>query len=125
MTWAVQGLGMVPASPNLERSRSPAIAAGFALCAIGIALFILDVVSPLGVADGVGYAPLLALSLWLPGRRTTIILAAVYALMVIVGQLAGHGGIGSGALVNRGLALVTIAVMAAVVDRAKRQRARD
>jgi hypothetical protein len=109
-------------TPNPERNPIAAMAAIFALYSIGIALFILDILTPLGIADGIGYAPLLGVSLWLSSRRSTMILAAIYAVLIVVGHLAGHGGLGNATLMNRCFALIALAAMAYVVDRAKQLR---
>jgi hypothetical protein len=103
---------------GISRSAS-SIAALFALCGIGTALFVLDIVMPLGIADGIGYAPLLSVSYWLRGRYATIIPAGVYSVLIVAGQLVGHGGIGSAAMLNRGIALLTLWVVALLVDRLK------
>jgi hypothetical protein len=53
------------------------------------ALFVVDLVAPTRVAEGIGYAPVLVLCIWLPGRYTLITVAAVMTGLVIVGSFLG------------------------------------
>jgi hypothetical protein len=100
------------------RSASSA-AAMFTLCGMGTALLVLDIMMPLGIADGNGYAPLLSVSYWLRERYWTILSAVVFSALIVAGQLVGHGALGAMAVLNRVIALVTLWVVAVLVIRLK------
>src|SRR5271163_2749595 len=72
--------------------------------------FLLDVLTPPGVADGIGYPILLILCLWLPGRRTLAACAGTAAALTVIGAAFGRtGGVGfEASLINRGMAFATI-----------------
>ncbi|HUC61792.1 MAG TPA: HAMP domain-containing sensor histidine kinase [Alphaproteobacteria bacterium] len=76
-------------------------------------LFILDIVTPPGVADGIGYPILLVLCLWLPGRHTLSVCAWGSTLLIVVGGFFGQvGGIGlEASLINRALGLISMWVI--------------
>jgi signal transduction histidine kinase len=75
-----------------------------------IALFVLDVLSPPGVVDGIGYPILLVLCLWLPWRSSLTVVAWVSTLLTGIGVLFNsEGGIGlEASLANRAIAFVSI-----------------
>jgi hypothetical protein len=110
---------MTPYPENPE-SGPASVAAAFAIYGIGTALFTLDIATPLGIADGGGYAPLVGVSYWLRAKYSTIAVATLFSTLVIVGQIVGHGGLGSAAILNRVFALSAIWTVALVVVRLKR-----
>ena len=79
-------------------------------------IFAMDSLLPPVVACGVPYAAVVLLSLWLPGRATTLGLAAAGSLLTILG-LAGSPleELPWTVLMNRGLALFIIASTAGLV----------
>ena len=56
-----------------------------AIAASVMAVIVIDINTPLGLADGVLYVLPVGLSLWLPWRRATPIIASVSVLLVIIG----------------------------------------
>jgi len=77
------------------------------------AVFIADLLSPLGVAAGVPYLVPVLVSLRAPGRRVTIIIAIICTLLTIVGYYASTPvGTEWMVLTNRGLAIGAIWVCA-------------
>jgi hypothetical protein len=103
------------ATDGVAHDRVGMMAAALTLFGLGAALFALDLATPLGVADGVGYAPLLALTLFLGGRRATVAWAFVFSLLIVVGHVLGVGGVGDAAIINRVLALISVWIVAGVV----------
>lgn len=51
------------------------------------ALFVLDLVAQTRVGEGVGYAPVLVLCIWLPGRYTLVCAAIAMTGLVILGSV--------------------------------------
>jgi signal transduction histidine kinase len=92
----------------VQRYKVPLAFAGLAVGLIG--LFVLDVTTPPGVADGIGYPIFLVLCLWLPGRSTLSVCTwASTALIVIGGFFGRSGGIGfEASLINRSIGFVSI-----------------
>jgi len=91
------------------------------------ALFGFDVLTPPGVVDGIGYAPVLMLCMWV-GRRKTILLSAVLLSVLTVGGFFLQGrlmpgidlidrvaGVGSLDIVNRAIAVIAIWAVAALL----------
>jgi hypothetical protein len=108
--------------PENPKSGPASAAAAFALYGIGTGLFALDIATPLGIADGTGYAPLVGVSYWLRGAQySTNAVAALFSTLVIVAQFIGHGGLGNAALLNRMFALIAIWTVALLVIRLKRR----
>jgi signal transduction histidine kinase len=94
-------------------SRNSTLAA-LVLLGVGMAtLFVIDVSTPPGVADGVGYPILLVLSMWLPWRGALAVCAWTATFLITIGAIFGtQGGIGfEASLVNRGIAFVTVWVV--------------
>jgi signal transduction histidine kinase len=75
-----------------------------------VGLFVLDVMTPPGVADGIGYPILLVLCLWLPGRSTLSICTWGSTALIVIGGFFGRtGGIGfEASLINRSLGFISI-----------------
>ncbi len=82
----------------------------FAVLALTItAVFIADLLLPLGVAAGVPYIVPVLVSLYAPGRRTTIIVACICTLLNFIGfHFSAPAETHWVALTNRGLALAAI-----------------
>lgn len=81
-----------------------------------IAIFLLDVNLPLGVAAGVPYLAPVLLSLWVPNRGFVIVTALAGSILTIIGYFASPpGGIHWIVLVNRFLALFAIWLTAALI----------
>lgn len=55
-------------------------------------VFALDLITPLGVADGMLYVVPVMAAIWLPGRRMILATAAVTSLLVLGGALWSHPG---------------------------------
>jgi hypothetical protein len=49
--------------------------------------FSLDIVSPLGIADGILYAVLVLAALWMPWRQAPFVLASLGTILAIAGYL--------------------------------------
>ncbi len=90
------------------------LAASAVIAALGI--LAIDLLSPLGIADGMLYVGVVLIGLWLPGRYAPHALAALSSLLILAGYaLAGSGGDPVAAVVNRGLALVVVWATALLV----------
>ncbi len=87
---------------------------------LAIAILLVDVVLPLGVAGGVPYVAVILCGWWLPRARWVLLLAVAASLLTAVGYfLSQDGGTPWVVLTNRFLALFAIWVTAALVIRAK------
>jgi len=87
------------------------------LFAVGSAgLFILDISNPPGIADGVGYAPLLVLCLWIGRQRAIYRGAFILTVLTISAEGFMHGvEIGNLNLVNRLIGLISIWTITAIL----------
>lgn len=98
------------------------------LVVLAAAVFILDLLTPLGVAVGVLYAALVLLSLWSPWPRLPLMVALGCTMLTILGFfLSASSGILWMAIANRGLALLSIWIIASLCllhTRADRERDR-
>lgn len=84
-------------------------------------IFILDIYTPRGIADAVGYVALVLLTLWSSRRSHTILAALAGSVLTIVGLLLSpQGEIASIFVSNRVLALAVIWASAFVILRFKR-----
>jgi signal transduction histidine kinase len=92
-----------------------AVIAAQVLGALG--LFALDVLTPAGIADGVGYPIVLVLSLWIPGRKYLIAWALATGALTILGAFfQPEVGIGEASIINRVLAICSIAIVTILVN---------
>ncbi len=93
--------------PNLSASRHHILFISSALIAL---IFIYDVYTPLGVADGVLYGVPLVMTMWLPSRRSTLLTMACASLLVILGGYLSpqDSGVTTMALINRGMTLLVV-----------------
>jgi hypothetical protein len=57
---------------------------------------------------------------WLRDRTWIILSAAIFSALIIAGQIVGHGALGTMAVLNRVIALVTLWVVAQLLIRLKR-----
>lgn len=86
-----------------------------ALCAT-LVVFSVDLFLPLGIAGGVPYLVPVLLSLWIPGRRSTLSLAGIASALTLAGlYISPAGGVRADILANRSLALFAIWVTSAGV----------
>lgn len=82
------------------------------------AMFVFDLVMPLGIAAGLPYVALVALGLWSPVAATIPILAAVGTVLTVVGYVySPEGGTHWMVLANRGLAIAAIWATALLVSK--------
>ena len=80
---------------------------------MAIAVFILDLSLPLGVAGGVPYVALVLVGWWFPKRWTIVLLAAIGSVLTAVGYvLSPEGAISWVAITNRGYAVFVIWIAA-------------
>ena len=103
----------------LDRTRSTWL---LVLCAVTVgALFILDLVTPLGVAEWILYLlPLLA-TLWLPHVRATIVIAVVSSVLMLVGLFASPAGVAFGlAATNLAIGLLVLWLTTLLIIQRKR-----
>jgi hypothetical protein len=86
----------------------------YLLCTLLFCLiFIIDLFTPLGVADGVSYISVVLVSLWSTRKNFTLMVAVLSSLLTIAGYyLSPPGGELWKVLMNRGLALFAIWVTA-------------
>jgi PAS domain S-box-containing protein len=97
------------------------------ICSLLVAvIFICDIYTPLGIADGILYDIPLLMTLWLPSKRSTLLMAASASLLVIVGgYLSPHSAVVVWmALVNRIMALLVIWSVALLVLQRKEVEAK-
>ncbi len=89
---------------------------GLSLLVAG-AVFLFDLVTPLGIAGGVPYVALVLIGVWYPRRDHIFILAAVASALTVAGYfLSPTAGVSWMALTNRGLALFAIWVVAILLN---------
>jgi PAS domain S-box-containing protein len=96
---------------NRNRRR---LAVGAALL-LAAAIFVIDLGLPLGVAGGVPYVAVVALTLLSPRRSDTPVVALVVSVLTVLGYfLSPEGAVEWVVLTNRGLALFVIWITAAM-----------
>jgi signal transduction histidine kinase len=79
-------------------------------------LFMLDILTPPGIADGVAYPIVLVLCLWIPGRKYLFGWALVtIGLTILAAFLTPGGGVGEASIINRGLAICSIAIVTILI----------
>ncbi|MBI2953213.1 MAG: GAF domain-containing protein [Chloroflexi bacterium] len=105
-----------------EQARKTTIVLVVAIIFLSAAVFIVDLLLPLGVADGVLYVAPVALSLWLPGRRFTMRVGASCAFLTVLGFFLSPPGneLLVFVLLNRAYSLIAIG-MILLVDQLQRQ----
>ncbi|HET6989822.1 MAG TPA: PAS domain S-box protein, partial [Bacteroidia bacterium] len=87
-------------------------------------IFIVDIYTPLGVADAISYVALVLLTLWSSRKSHTIIAASAGTVLTILGMIASPPGeIASIFVANRALALIGIWSAAFVILRFKKSEA--
>jgi len=92
-----------------------------ACAALCVAIFLVDLLIPLGVAGGVPYVLPTLIASWSAERRHILYFAAAGAALTVLGYfLSPLGGVPWMVLANRGLALFAIAVTAGLAYRRKR-----
>ena len=105
---------MTPASEHIEQHQHPLVGrASFKTIilavAIAVAIFVFDLLTPLGVAGGVPYVALVLIGIWFPRDKDIVILAAVGSALTVLGYFVSPpGGDHWVVLLNRGLALFAI-----------------
>ncbi len=100
----------------LENPRLAALAAAF-----GVAIFILDLLTPMGVAIPMLYSGLVLLGLWSPHPTFAFVAATMATILSVLGTIISpSGGVVWIGLTNRLMALLIIWVTAALVFRYKR-----
>lgn len=114
--FGVLGIGFISISWYRQRSHIADVPVWipFALC---IAVLIIDVKVPLGVAMGMAYAPLVFCSLWFRNLYTPFVFAGVATLLTVLGYLASAdiGTNVNAVLANRTMAIVVVWIIAAIV----------
>ncbi|MFZ0695166.1 MAG: PAS domain-containing protein [Alphaproteobacteria bacterium] len=88
-----------------------------ALLALAIsAAFAIDSLTPPGIVDGIGYAAVMMLCLWLPDHRAILATAILCTALTISAQfLSPPGGVGNFAWINRTFAVITIWIVATLL----------
>ncbi|CAN5298832.1 hypothetical protein BH09BAC5_BH09BAC5_00380 [soil metagenome] len=100
------------------RHKNQAILIACVVLATGI--FIIDLYTPLGIADGVSYVSLVVLTLWTSRSSHTFIAAIVGTMLTIAGMLFSPVGEGASIFItNRVLAVIGIWAAAFVILRFK------
>ncbi len=85
-----------------------------------VAILLIDLSLPLGVAGGVPYIAVVLLSLWFPQRRYTLLLAVISSLLTIAGFFySPQGGELWKVIFNRSLALFAIWITAIFIIQRK------
>jgi putative methionine-R-sulfoxide reductase with GAF domain len=88
-----------------------------------VALFVMDLMTPLGIVVWVLYLIPVGLTAWLPQRRAPIISASVFSLLLLVGSLSGSvsESYRSTDLINRAIGLGLLWATAILLYRYKHQ----
>ncbi len=83
-----------------------------------------DLYSHLGIAAGIAYIPLVACGLWFPRNTMPLVFAAVATVLIILGYFASpHAGVSDiNVLVNRGLSILSVWIVAVICLEQKRTR---
>ena len=81
-----------------------------------VGLFALDILTPPGVVEGVGYAIVLVLCLWVPGRKYLTGWALATGALTLLGAFfpPGHA-LDEPSIINRALAICSIVVVTALI----------
>lgn len=86
-----------------------------ALAVTGI--FVTELFTPLGMAIGLLYVPVVLLTLWLPYRAAPYLAAALYTALIIFGYVYSPPGLGEEiALFNRTLSITVLWIVALLCD---------
>lgn len=111
---------------NPEQARKTTILLVVAIVLLSAAVLALDVLLPLGVADGVLYVAPVALSLRLPGRRHTMHVGLACGILIVLGFFLSPPGTEDliYVLLNRAYSLFAIG-MIVLIDRLQRQLVRQ
>jgi hypothetical protein len=107
---------MMATSVNLSRRWLLMIAAG----GVGV-IFLLDVLTPRGIAVPMLYPLVVLLSLWSNDRRDSLTLGALSLILTVAGYLVSVHHMSHWSLINRGLSLFAICVTALLAYRRKRK----
>jgi hypothetical protein len=92
----------------------------------GIALLVLDIATPLGIAVWVMYLIPLGLTIWLPYRQAPFVAAAIFSAFLIGGFIFSPPGIAASiALLNHGFAVLTLWVIALMLYKHKQRTAME
>ena len=98
------------------------------------AAFVLDLLTPPGVADGIAYPVLLALCVLVRSRRALLVYSALATVLTLIPAFVPQGGVGEIVLINRAIAIGSIWIIAFLIRgqlaldhrlRAQEQEARD
>lgn len=79
---------------------------------LGLGFFYFDIQTPLGIAGGVPYIALVALSIWSPQRIFTKIVTVISTILIFLGFILSPEGDFQVSLLNRFLALAALWVTA-------------
>lgn len=93
---------------------------GLLLLVAGLAaagIFIVELFTPLGMAIGLLYVPVLLLSLWVPYRATPYVGTALFSFMIVLGYLNSPPGLAEEiGLFNRTLSIIVLWIVALLCD---------
>ena len=113
---AVRGVGLAMRRTPIFRTKMILVAV-----ILAAAIFLLDLLLPLGVAGGVPYAVLVIAGWWFEKTRNIFVLAAISSVLIVAGYyLSAEGGIAWMVLTNRSLALLVVWATAILLAKAKR-----
>lgn len=108
----VDGLSRVPVRTMTQRDGLLLFGA-----AATVAIFIWDLLTPLGMAVGLWYVPVVVLTLWLPFRRAAALAALLFSLLIVLGYQYGPSGPGDAfAPFNRLVSVVALWVVALLCE---------
>lgn len=100
---------MGPDATNVATHINAKLRVVFLLVALSATIFWVDWLLPLGVAAGVLYVAVVLVAMWLPGRRSTVWVAAGCSILVVLGFVISEAeGTPWMVMVNRFLALFVI-----------------
>mgnify|MGYP001580069973 FL=1 len=108
------------ANIGLPHDRNSRIVGGL-IALLGGGVFAWDITTPLGQVPWLLYVPIMLLTLWIPHRRTTFIVAGVFSLLIVLDHFLSPPGVGPRiSTFNRSLGIFTIWIVAALLEVWKR-----
>lgn len=120
----VQSVAMESGGISSNKTLPPSMGIIIISSLVASTVFALDLVLPMGVANGTLYCALVLMGWWYPQRRYIFILAAISTALVVVGYKFAPGGHNDHLLVailNRFYALIVIWILAFIQSYARKK----
>ncbi|MEP6887089.1 MAG: PAS domain-containing protein [Nitrospirales bacterium] len=111
---------MDPGTIRAVRAEQNALSVIVAISALMAVIFIWDLFVPLGVAMGLLYVAPVMMTLWLPGRRPTLIVTVACSILIVLGYFySPPGGTAWMVMMNRSLSEGSIWIVALLSSQRK------